>query len=309
MTRYEIDFLPEYTDDALLDELRRIGDLLPVGEPLTKPAYKRYRPKVATNTICRRFGGWKEALDKAGLGHLYVGQAVSRKMKDQPAKKLSRGDLIAELKRVHALAGKPYMTTYDFNQYSVTSTEAIRRTFGSFHDALDLAGIPKSPHKPRPLTDVQCFENLATVWTHSGRAPKYREMFEPPSMIQGKTYVGRWGTWRKTLIAFVKWANTEAEVEQTVSKEDQPTAEPTQLTQRPRTEAECREIRPGLRFRVFMRDRFRCLACGRSPATHINIVLHADHIRPVADGGKTTLENLQTLCRDCNLGKGRMPVS
>jgi 5-methylcytosine-specific restriction endonuclease McrA len=28
----------------------------------------------------------------------------------------------------------------------------------------------------------------------------------------------------------------------------------------------------------------------------------------VADGGKTTLENLQTLCEDCNLGKGRTSV-
>jgi hypothetical protein len=41
--------------------------LLPDGEPLTKLAYKRYSPKVADNTISRRFGGWKEALEKAGL--------------------------------------------------------------------------------------------------------------------------------------------------------------------------------------------------------------------------------------------------
>jgi 5-methylcytosine-specific restriction endonuclease McrA len=54
-----------------------------------------------------------------------------------------------------------------------------------------------------------------------------------------------------------------------------------------------------------MRDRFRCLACGRSPATHLNVELHADHILAVANDGKTTLENLQTLCQDCNLGKGR----
>lgn len=27
-----------------------------------------------------------------------------------------------------------------------------------------------------------------------------------------------------------------------------------------------------------------------------------------ANGGKTTPENLQTLCQDCNLGKGRNPA-
>jgi hypothetical protein len=309
MSHYEIDFLPEYTDEALLDELRRVAALLPAGEPLTKAVCKRHGLKVSESTICKRFGGWKEALERAGLGHLYVGQPVSQKMKEQPARDLSKEDLIAELKRVHALVRKSYLTTRDFNQHSITSAEAIRSRFGTFHHALDIAGIPESPHKPRRFTDTQCFESLATVWTHFGRAPRYRQMFEPPSTIQAKTYVERWGTWRKTLMAFAEWADSEAELGQTGPEGDQPTAEPKAASQKPRAEAECREIRPGLRFRVFLRDRFRCVACGRSPATHLNVELHADHRQAVANGGKTTLENLQTLCQDCNLGKGRKTVS
>ena len=58
-----------------------------------------------------------------------------------------------------------------------------------------------------------------------------------------------------------------------------------------------------------MRDRFRCVASGRSPAAHLNIELHADHILAVANGGKATLENLPTLCRECNPVKGRTVVS
>jgi len=57
MPRYELAFLTEYTDEALLDELRRIAPLLPVGKPLTKTAYKLHSPKVATTTMQRRFGG------------------------------------------------------------------------------------------------------------------------------------------------------------------------------------------------------------------------------------------------------------
>ena len=132
-------------------------------------------------------------------------------------------------------------------------------------------------------------------------------MFCAPSTIQGKTYVTRWGTWRKALKAFADWANSEASSEPTVASA-QPTVEVTPTAQKPRTEAACREVRPGLRFKVFMRDKFRCLACGRSPATHLNIVLHADHIVSVFDGGRTTLENLQALCQDCNLGKGRTSI-
>jgi len=225
-------------------------------------------------------------------------------MRLQPAKDLSNADLLAELTRVHALVGKEWLTSDDFNAQSVTSEEAVRRRFGTFRKGLDAAGIPSHPFKVRQFTDRQCFENIAEVWTHYGRPPEYREMFVEPSRIQGKTYVTRWGTWRKTLKAFVDWANSDDPPQE--SDEHEPDEgvipAPTKIAGR---EADCREIRPGLRFKVFMRDRFRCVACGRSPAVHLNTELHADHVLAVANGGKTTLENLQTLCRECNLGKGR----
>jgi hypothetical protein len=308
MARFEINFLDDYTDEALLGELRRIAALVPEGESLTKTAYTRHSPKVSHSTVTKRFGGWKEALERAGLGHLYVGQSVSQKMRSQPARELSKDDLISELRRVHALVGKEWLTSNDFNTYSITSEDKVRRRFGTFHKGLDAAGIPNAPHKVRQFTDLECYENIAEVWTRYGRPPQYREMFKAPSRIQGKTCVTRWGTWRKTLKAFVDWANTDGDV----PKSNEPEAnasvvhEPTKRTER--TQGDCREVRPGLRFKVFMRDRFRCVACGRSPAIHLNIELHADHILAVANGGKTILENLQTLCQDCNLGKGRSVV-
>jgi len=304
-SRYEIDFLPEYTDEALLDELRRIAALLSPGEPLTKTALKQHSPRVSESTLRRRFGGWKEALVKAGLGHLYHGHPVSQKMKEQPARTLSNENLIAELKRVHASLGKPYLTREDFNRHSITSVEAVRSRFGSFPRGLELAGIPRPPRTHRRLTDAQFFENLANVWTQLGRAPEYREMSAPLSNIHYGRYKARWGTWRRALLAFVDWSKSESESGEAISEAPLPAPQSMPVTEKPRSEADCRDVRPGLRFRVFMRDRFRCVACGRSPATHLNIELHADHRRPVANGGKTTLENLQTLCQDCNLGKGR----
>jgi hypothetical protein len=55
-----------------------------------------------------------------------------------------------------------------------------------------------------------------------------------------------------------------------------------------------------LRFEVFKRDGFRCQYCG---ATAPEVVLHVDHITPVAAGGTTDLLNLVTSCAGCNLGK------
>lgn len=36
------------------------------------------------------------------------------------------------------------------------------------------------------------------------------------------------------------------------------------------------------------------------------VELHVDHIMPWAKGGEIVLENLQTLCSKCNLGKSDM---
>ena len=72
----------------------------------------------------------------------------------------------------------------------------------------------------------------------------------------------------------------------------------------PIQEGDKREIRLGLRYAVLKRDRFRCVICGRSPATTLGVILHVDHIVAWSRGGKTVVENLRSTCEDCNLGKG-----
>ena len=58
-----------------------------------------------------------------------------------------------------------------------------------------------------------------------------------------------------------------------------------------------------LRYEVLARDHFTCRYCGASPKKDPSVTLHLDHIVPWSKGGKTVLENLQTLCSHCNLGK------
>ena len=64
-----------------------------------------------------------------------------------------------------------------------------------------------------------------------------------------------------------------------------------------------RDVSLSLRLKVLNRDNFKCVFCGKSPATDFGTKLHIDHILPFSKGGKSTLENLQTLCEECNLGK------
>jgi hypothetical protein len=60
-------------------------------------------------------------------------------------------------------------------------------------------------------------------------------------------------------------------------------------------------ISPKVRYNVFKRDSFRCQICGRLQAD--GVTLHIDHRTSIAHGGEDEVDNLQTLCSDCNLGK------
>ena len=67
-----------------------------------------------------------------------------------------------------------------------------------------------------------------------------------------------------------------------------------------------RDINLRMRFLVMKRDDFKCCLCGRSPATTPGLELQIDHIFPWSKGGETVIDNLQTLCSDCNLGKSNL---
>lgn len=58
-----------------------------------------------------------------------------------------------------------------------------------------------------------------------------------------------------------------------------------------------------LREHIKSRDHFTCRICGNSTAIEPNLLLEIDHIIPVAKGGRTVEENLQTLCWKCNRAK------
>ncbi len=61
------------------------------------------------------------------------------------------------------------------------------------------------------------------------------------------------------------------------------------------------KIMPSIRWQVFQRDGWKCVACGRNSKK--GIILQVDHIIPRSKGGKNTLNNYQTLCWECNIGK------
>ena len=63
------------------------------------------------------------------------------------------------------------------------------------------------------------------------------------------------------------------------------------------------KLNAALRFSIMKRDGFRCQICGRNASEDNSVRLQVDHIVPVSQWGRTIESNLQTLCRECNMGK------
>jgi hypothetical protein len=132
----------------------------------------------------------------------------------------------------------------------------------------------------------------------------------PPSKISAGAYASHFGSWHKALEAFVARMNQdEKEFEQVIENEkteDSPIIKNRTETIRIRsniTAGDRRDVSLGLRYKVLVRDNFKCVRCGRNPATNPSVELHIDHKLPFSIGGKTILENLETKCKECNLGK------
>lgn len=61
------------------------------------------------------------------------------------------------------------------------------------------------------------------------------------------------------------------------------------------------KVSNAMRFSIYKRDGYRCRMCGISERF---ANLEVDHIIPISKGGKSTYDNLQTLCHRCNVQKG-----
>jgi 5-methylcytosine-specific restriction endonuclease McrA len=124
------------------------------------------------------------------------------------------------------------------------------------------------------------------------------------------TYSRYFGSWRKALESFVNYINSDSnsyELCKTREKNSNKLIEANKEDDIIKHSTK-RDINLRLRFLVMKRDNFKCCICGASPAKDSTVELHIDHIVPWSKGGETELDNLQTLCSKCNLGKSDLDM-
>jgi len=279
------------TDEILLDDLQTTASRLKKSS-LTKDEYNKYG-RFSAATMQKRFGAWNRALELSGL-------TVSKRVM------IPNEELLTDLIKVAKLLQTDTLSGTDYSSIGKFSLPTFQRAFGSWPKALEAAGLNVSDSWHPKVPDEELLSNLANVWEILGRQPRKTDLAPPVSNISAQSYVRRFGSWREALEHFV--LSTEQATPN--SNNQDPTSDQTHsftTAAQPKRKTQ-RDPSWRLRFLVNRRDRFTCCACGRSPATHPGTVLHVDHIVPWSKGGETVLENLQTLCDRCNIGKSDLPM-
>ncbi|MDP8238956.1 MAG: HNH endonuclease [Candidatus Hatepunaea meridiana] len=224
--------------------------------------------------------------------------------------------LLEDLKRVANLLQKDSVGIREYNNHGNYSGDTLATRFGSWNKALETAGLTISHINLIP--DEQLYNNLLNVWEKLGHQPGRRDMSRPISSIGVSAYCRRFSSWNKALVKFIEWVDhSEVSTDHVMSQD--PSTSNIDIDAKHISDKNENSVyvhrtsrSPNLRleFRVKERDGFTCRRCGRSvlkePPGTLN--LEIDHIKPWSKGGETVIENLETLCRECNRGKSNMDV-
>lgn len=199
-------------------------------------------------------------------------------------------ELLRDVRDAAMRMKKPALSIKEYDEHGKYSSSAVMRRFGAWNKALKLAGLGVCNEY---YSREDLFSNLEEVWIKKGTQPVRQDMNNRSwSSISSGAYLRAFGRWSEALRSFVEFVNSEQEQEVQASESRM------SVPQRDK-----RDVNLRLRFLVMKRDNFKCCACGASPAMDPRVVLHVDHIVPWAKGGRTEMDNLQTLCANCNQGK------
>ena len=304
------DYKQELTDDEILLDIKNTAERL--GRDYISISCYRKNGRYSQTAIQHHFGTWKNALSLAGLR---TGRNASE------LKLISDEDYFKDLRRVAKLIQQNTVPYDEYKKLGRYSAEHIFNRFGKWNHALELAGLCSTGFSKDKISQQECFDEIERMWRLLGRQPTSTDIIKGNvSHYSIDTYKRRFGGWRKALEAFVEYINenddSDTDIDnQTVEDRTHDIRDSILSTRNdiPETQAKLenihrtsRNINTRLRFKVMKRDNFKCCACGASPAKDPTIELHVDHIIPWSKGGETEIDNLQTLCSKCNLGKSNL---
>lgn len=294
--------LNEYHKNISKDEL--LEDLCIVAKKLNKSYLSRSEyeknGKYSATPYINNFGSWLVACKEAGL-------RTTRNKEDFVH--ISDEDLLEDMVQVSKLLKKKSISTKDYSDYGKYKVQTILSRFLKWSEALKKANLEQTNFKI--IGDKDLFVDIERMWIQKGKQPTSTDVKNGLSEYSLNTYSRRFGGWRNALEDFLEYTNldsseeTDEEIKENKINAQDNISKTVNLEKSPQKKKHrtSRDINERMRFNVLKRDNFKCCACGASPAKDPAVELHVDHIIPWSKGGETVIDNLQTLCSKCNLGK------
>ncbi|NCS99753.1 HNH endonuclease [Candidatus Parcubacteria bacterium] len=205
---------------------------------------------------------------------------------------VSSDDLLNDLRSVSESINSQKITQKEYVKLGKFDVSTFVNRFGSWNEAVNKCGF-KSGNIVN-YSDENLFENILNIWQQKGKQPVRRDLNTSPSKISQSPYNRRFSSWAVAMKSFVEYMNNKGVVNVAY----------TEISEKQVKQGRDPNLR--LRFQVLKRDNFSCVKCGNSPAKNQEVILHIDHILPWSKGGETEIQNLQTLCDRCNLGKSNV---
>ncbi len=233
--------------------------------------------------------------------------------------KIPREKIIAELEKVAKHFNYTDFKQDDFDKIADISYYTVNREFGSWEKALQfLADHLKSKgmgfyiaSRRSQYSIQEIFDEMEKIWVQLGHRPSRNEWAALKPKMSYDTIQRHFGGWANACLKFIEYKSGGVIPADDETRVDEKNQVPPPINNNEKTKENeiqkiierTRTVPLNLRIKVMSRDNFRCVFCGKSPATDIGVKLHVDHIIPFSKGGTNSLDNVQTLCQDCNLGK------
>lgn len=206
----------------------------------------------------------------------------------------TRQEIIDSLKQFARENGVPSFTQkkYDAWRHRALCSHQIAVRFGSWTLAMERAGL--KPMWASTKDPSEMVETFMDCWEQQDDAPTVKALQNHLKRIDSKY----------TIHMYAHYFGGVRRLAQRISDYKLGKISESQLVECFYSKGNTKRpaMSPKQRIAVFNRDGFSCVLCGRSPEDS-NVKLEVDHRVPFAAGGSDDIENLQTLCIDCNRGK------
>jgi len=235
----------------------------------------------------------------------------------KPQKKdYSDEEILDELEKVAKHFGYNHFCRKDFDTIAGIHSATVERRYGgswttamqALKEKLERKNIILPSSRRRNIPEKTMFDEMERIWVQLGHRPSRSEWTAAKPKVSYDSIYRHFGGWTTACLKFIEFKSggaITANDEAPVNKKNKVASSLGSIHDKGviKNIVKARAIALNIRVKVLSRDNFRCVFCGKSPATDAGVKLQVDHIVPFSKGGTNSIDNLQSLCEQCNLGK------